>query len=117
LTWLRESLIDAMDQAAMVQVGMDQAAMDQAARAEAAISMDQAARGLSPRLPSSPRLAHLALPAPFFALPSPRLTAVAAPHSPRVNVVSRPSHIIPAPPAWDCPLQYSLNMERRPIFY
>jgi hypothetical protein len=40
---------------------------------------------------------------------------VAAPHSPRVNVVSRPSHIIPAPPAWDCPLQYSLNMERAPV--
>jgi hypothetical protein len=119
LTWLRESLIDAMDQAAMLQVGMDQsAAMDQAAAmAEAAISMDQAARGLSPRLPSSPRLAHLALPAPFFALPSPRLTAGAAPHSPRVNVVSHQSPIIPAPPAWDCPLQYSLNMERRPTFY
>jgi hypothetical protein len=98
--------------------------------------MDQAARVLSARVPLSPRLAPLSLPAPFFALPSPGPTGVAAPLSPRIQVVVQPCStdtaieelllhrphlvphrppIIPALPAWACPLQYPLDMERTPI--
>ena len=127
-----------MDQAAKVQAArVDQAAMDQAARAQTARAMDQAARVLSARVPLSPRLAPLSLPAPFFALPSPGLTGAAAPLSPRIKVVAQPCStdtaleellllhrprlvphrppFIPAPPAWCCPLQYPLDMERTPI--
>jgi len=128
-----------MDQAARAQAArVDQASIDQAARAQTAMAMDQAARVLSARVPLSPRLAPLSLPAPFFALPSPGLTGGPAPLSPHIKVVAqpcspdtaleellllhrprlvphRPPPIIPAPPAWACPLQYPLDMERTPI--